>query len=345
MPDLNRSFTWLVETCNAPDVGYSQRYRNQQTVGGITYYDCSSIINYSLLRGGWITPNYAPLKNAFTTATMGAELLRLGFSEVDPRGENKPGDIGWRTGHTEMCFEGGQGRGRYMGAHTDNLPLADQVSISSGTTTWTKLYRFGDGGASGGYGSSVYVIAALAGNAWRESHINPTLQQQNGSAYGLFQWDTPRKEAYFAWAAENGYVRQDPIAQMQYLVVEGDWMGSFDGINSLEEFLTSSSTDIPMLTEAFMTCWERPGKPHLEERIEFANEAYIFILANANSTSITEWETEPQYYLSRNQALRNAVLMYRFYSAGGGGGGTPGLKGACMPVWMKIKYPKYRIYR
>ena len=39
MPDINKSYSWAINTCNAPNVGYSQSYRNQQTVGGITYYD------------------------------------------------------------------------------------------------------------------------------------------------------------------------------------------------------------------------------------------------------------------------------------------------------------------
>lgn len=343
MPDINRAFSWLVETCNAPRVGYSQAYRNQQTVGGITYYDCSSIINYSLLNGGFETPLYAPSHNAFTTVSMGAELIRLGFQEVPANGELLPGDIGINPGHTEMCYEGGTGRGIFMGAHTDNAPLADQVSIAFGVSaSWQTVYRYGEGGA-GGYGSSIYVIAALAGNAWRESHINPTLNQQNGSAFGIFQWDGDRKTELLAWLAENGYEDTSPIGQMQYLIVENDWMGSFGGIDSLEAFMKSTSTDIPMLTEAFCTCWERPGVPALEERIRFAEDAYLYINAHANDTSIKEWETEPMYYLSWEQALNNAVLMYRYYSAGGGGGGTPGTKKKHMPLWMMQRRKNYYV--
>lgn len=346
MPDINRAYSWMIETCNAPRVGYSQAYRNQQTVGGITYYDCSSSINYALLAGGFETPLYAPTRNAFTTVSMGAELIRLGFVEVPASGIILPGDIGWKHGHTEMCYEGGTGSGIFMGAHTDNAPLADQVSIAFGIQArWSKIYRYGDGGA-GLYGSSIYVIAALAGNAWRESHINPTLHQQNGGAFGLFQWDDTRRDALLAWLSENGYEQTDPIGQMQYLLVEGDWQGSFGGIDSLDAFMKSTSTDIPMLTEAFCTCWERPGKPALAERIQFANDAFAFINAHANDTTITEWETLPMYYLSWDQALRNAVLMYRYYSAGGGGGGTPGKKRKRMPLWMMQRRPyHYKIRR
>ena len=341
--DINKAYTWAIETCNAPRVGYSQAYRNQRTVNGITYYDCSSFINYALIAGGFVTPSYAPSHNAFTTSSMISCLLQLGFKEVDARGAYLAGDIGWTSGHTEMCYRGGDGKGVFMGAHTDNAPLAYQVSIgnTSGNENYersfTRLFRYGDGGASG-YGSSIYVVSALAGNAWRESHINPTLGQQGGTAFGLFQWDGSRKTALYNWQSENGYTKDDPIGQMKYLVVENDWQGEFAGITSLTDFLSSTLTNISTLTEAFMTCWERPGKPHLSERIDFANKAYDYISSHAQDNSITEWETKPQYYLSEEQALKNAVLMYRFYSAGGGGGGTPSEKKKTMPLWMMIRY-------
>lgn len=343
MPDINRAYSWAIQTCNAPNVGYSQTYRNAQTVGGITYYDCSSFINYALLAGGFETPSYAPNNNAFTTYTEASELIRLGFTEVDASGEYLAGDIGLSSGHTEMCYQGGSGKGIFMGAHTDNAPLANQVSIgsSSGNTTYQRsfprLFRYGDGGASG-YGASIYVVSALAGNAWRESHINPTLSQLGGGAFGLFQWDGSRKTALLNWLSDNGYENTSPEGQMKYLIVEGDWQGSFGGISSLEEFLTSTSTDVAMLTEAFCTCWERPGVPALAERINFANQALGFIGINANNTSIVAWETKPMYYLTKEQALQNSVLMYRYYSAGGGGGGTPSARKKKMPIWMWIKY-------
>lgn len=341
--DINRSYSWAINTCNAPNVGYSQTYRNQQTVGGITYYDCSSFINYALLAGGFETPGYAPGSNAFTTYTEAGVLLSLGFTEVSATGTYLPGDIGLSSSHTEMCYSGGEGDGVFMGAHTDNAPLAGQVSIGSSggdpnyRRSFPRLFRYGEGGAVG-YGSSAYVVAALAGNAWRESHINPTLNQEGGTAFGLFQWDGVRKSAMQTWMVEQGYPITDPTGQMQYLIVEDDWQGSFGGISNLTEFLTSQSTDIAMLTEAFCTCWERPGVPALEERIEFANAAYEYIITHANDTSINTWETEPMYYLSWEQALNNAVLMYHFYSAGGGGGGA--LTGAKqgLPIWMMVRY-------
>lgn len=343
MPSIDRAYSWAIQTCNAPNVGYSQTYRNQKTVNGITYYDCSSFVNFALIAGGFSTPKYAPANNAFTTSTMANELLRLGFIEVPNYEEYYPGDIGLSTSHTEICYKGGVGRGVFMGAHTSNASLTNQVSIGSSSgdidyqRSFQRIFRYGNGGVTG-YGSSVYVISALAGNAWRESHINPTLSQMGGGAFGLFQWDGDRKTKLLDWLSDNGYSSTDANGQMYYLIVEDDWMGESYGISSLTEFMQSQSTNISELTEAFCTCWERPGVPALQERIEFANKAFAYIQTHAQDSSITTWETTPMYYLSEQQALNNAVLMYRFYSAGGGGGGviTPPIRK--MPIWMKIKY-------
>lgn len=230
MPSINGAYTWGVNCCNLPNVGYSQTYRNQQTVNGITYYDCSSFINYALLAGGWETPGYAPNSNAFTTYTMEGVLQSLGFTDVTASGIIKPGDIGVSSTHTEMCYEGGEGSGIFMGAHTSNAPLANQVSIgsSSGDTTYRRtfprIWRYGDG-ASGevGYtwiigGNSEYFedygdkqknnaaciysyfyfkgwtlqsIAALCGNIMQESKFNPALIEIGGTGHGLVQWTPP----------------------------------------------------------------------------------------------------------------------------------------------------------
>lgn len=340
MPDINKAYTWAIQTCNANNVGYSQTYRNQQTIKGITYYDCSSFINYALLAGGFETPAYAPDNNAFTTSSMIPELLRLGFVEVDASGQYLPGDIGWKSGHTEMCYSAGEGKAVFMGAHTANAALANQVSIGSSSgnpnyeRSFTRLFRYGSGAS--GYGYSIYVVCALAGNAWQETHVNPIVGVGGDSSAGLWQWDGTRKENLYNWLTDNGYELTSPEGQMQYLVVEDDWQGSYAGISSLTEFLNSTSTDIEMLTTAFCNCWERPGKPELENRIQFAKDAYDYILQHANDKTIT-WETQPEYYLTYEQALKNAVLMYRYYTAGGGGGGIPGTEKHKMPIYMYLR--------
>lgn len=230
MPNINAAYTWAVTCCSLPYVGYSQAYRNQQTVNGITYYDCSSFINYALLAGGWATPGYAPSSNSFTTYTMEGVLQGLGFTQVDPTGLILPGDIGVSDTHTEMCYKQGTGSAVFMGAHTDNAPLANQVSIGSSggnvdyQRTFPRLWRYGEG-ASGEVGHTwivggnseyfedygdkqknnaacifsyfyfkgwtINAIAGLCGNIMQESKFNPALIEIGGTGHGLVQWTPP----------------------------------------------------------------------------------------------------------------------------------------------------------
>ena len=340
MFNLNKAYSWAISTCNAPDVGYSQIYRNQQTINGITFYDCSSFIWYALKAGGLELTGWP-----FTTYNMGGILIQNGWTSVPTSGEWLPGDIGVSTAHTEMVYRGGLGYGVCMGAHTNNAILANQVSIGSSSgnpdyisdsSRFPLLYRYGDGGAVG-YGYSIYVVAALCGNAWRESNINPGLNQVGGTAFGLFQWDGSRKTNLLNWLNEKGYEKDSPEGQMLFLIEENDWQGSFGGISSLTEFLESTSTDVAMLTEAFMRCWERPGVPELAERIEHAKQCLKFISEHAQDSTIKNWVIKDGY-LTEDEILNNAVMMYRFYASGGGGGGTLGKKIRKMPVWMYIKY-------
>lgn len=347
MPDLNRAYTWAIETCNAPNVGYSQAYRNAQTVGGITYYDCSSFINYALIRGGFSTPNYAPNHNAFTTYTEATELLRLGFTEVSNGGVYMSGDIGLDTGHTEMCYQGGQGHGIFMGAHTDTVALADQVSISSYSRTFPRIFRYGSGGATG-VGVTAYVAAAIAGNMWHESSLSPGVWEglvvgqptDLNHGFGLGQWTNTGGNTHgrlynlITWLESNGYSDDDGDGQLAYLVHEDVWYpNSAYPFNNLTEFLQSTSTDIEMLTHAYNLCWEGIHDSSWDQRVTYARWCYEYIVAHANSTTITHWYNA-NTYLTNDQRFNNAVMLYRNLSAGGGGGGTPTQRTKSTPIWM-----------
>lgn len=349
MGDINRAYSWAIQTCNAPNIGYSQYYRNQQVHGGVTYYDCSSFINYALLAGGFTTPNYAPNNNSFTCDTEPAELLRLGFVEVSASGEYKAGDIGISPEHTEMCYQGGQGEGTFMGAHNPNVPLNDQVSISQYTRTFPRVFRYGGGATPTGY--SLYVISAICGNFWQESNINPAIWESLTPAnwtddyhgYGLGQWTnvgaSRRLEDLYTWLVSNNYSITDGDAQCDYIVQENYWLAKpeYPQYTTLNTFLNSNSTDIAELTHAFNWCWEGIHDSSWDERVTRAQQIYNYILAHANDTSITQWITGNRY-LSDNERLNNAVMMYRHLSAGGGGGGTPSKPHRKMPLWMKIRY-------
>lgn len=264
MPDINAAYTWCVNCCNLPNVGYSQAYRNQQTVNGITYYDCSSYINYGLLAGGFETPDYAPTHNAFTTTTMYNVLPQLGFIQVS--GDDlKPGDIGLSASHTEMCYKGGVAgvSAIFMGAHTDNAPLANQVSIGSSggnpdyaNPNFTSFWRYGDG-ASGevGYnwiigtnsqyftdygdeqknnaacifsyfyfkGWTINAIAGMCGNIMQESTFNPALLEQ-----GVPYPDEGKGTGLVQWTPVNRYGGLNPLHEV-FIALGYDWSDYANG--------------------------------------------------------------------------------------------------------------------
>ena len=146
--DLQGFINWCIQKCNDANVGYSQAYREEQTVGGITYYDCSSFVWYGLAHNDFEIDETGHPTYAFTTLDMPTDLPKMGWTEVDRNGELKPGDIGVSTDHTEVVHTGGVGQAIFMGAHSSSYPLPDQVSISTSYSPGTRfnhIYRFTGG--------------------------------------------------------------------------------------------------------------------------------------------------------------------------------------------------------
>ena len=364
MPNLNSAYTWAINTCNAPNVGYSQGdRRNQKTVDGITYYDCSSFIWYSLKSGGFdVEGAYltalgrAYSGNAITTANERAWLTALGFTQVPISGEWLAGDILWRSGHTEMVYEGGTGGGKTMGAHSDSYPLPRQVSINdyvSTASSWTSLWRYGSGGAIAGI--SIFVVSAIAGNWRQESSINPGYWEGRvdagfeslGHGYGLGQWTNTNGDTHgrlyqlYSWLTSNGYAVDSGDGQCQYFLYEDNWgrVVTLGGVtytsayNDLTEFLNSTSTDLEHLVEEFCHHWERiPG--NLTARLQYAEEILAYLQIHGNDTSITSWISGNRA-LTNSEVMNNAVMLFRFLGSGGGGGGTSGK--SKMPLWMMCR--------
>lgn len=368
MPNINKAYTWAINTCNAPNIGYSQSYRNQQTVRGVTYYDCSSFINYALLAGGFSTPGYAPTSNAFTTYTMPSVLSALGFKSYAPTStfEWKAGDIGLSDSHTEMCYKGGKGTGIFMGAHTDNALLQYQVSIgsSSGNATYARTfpvcYRYGNGADAEVTGYSAHVISAICGNFWTESNVNPGVWESltpvawdavwnnNTGGYGLGQWTNTGGDTHgrlyklHEYLVANGYADDSMEGQAAYILEENVWHKGTDyqqaiTYATLEEFLNSTSTDLNYLTKAWLYCWEGIANNTLANRQSQAKKAYDYINAHANDAAITEYY-HTNNYLSEAQILNNCVMLYRIMGGLGGGGGTESEPKHKMPLWMRIRY-------
>lgn len=223
MPDINAAYRWCIDQCNNPNVGYWMDHRYQETIDGITYYDCSSFMWYSLVDGG----GFALPSPAFVTGQMLRVLTDAGFTIITGPGAGTicyPGDILWHNhgsagGHTEMVFAGGTGTARTMGAHgRQGIQLQNQVSINSGYVPfsdvgWEYLARWGAGVEyrwhnknTGAYsrdsveaqenamkiveilaphGWTINAIAGILGNIEAESGLNPWRWQNDTVSMSL----------------------------------------------------------------------------------------------------------------------------------------------------------------
>ena len=356
MPNIQKAYNWAVQTCNAPDVGYSQTYRYQQTVNGITYYDCSSFISYALLAGDF------PVPYVFTTGVECDILLSIGFTEVPISGEWKAGDVVWRPGHTEMVYQGGTGSGITMGAHTDDYALADQVSINNfPTSNFSRIFRYGGGAdPDSGYGASQYVVAAICGNwIWESSGLSPTIWQYGfpkfqwdkvvpeSGGYGLGQWTNTSLSNMRLQALHNYYLEHHYTiwgnCELDYFIYENVWYRDPSLIYSnvyanLQDFLSSTSTNLSDLTHAFNEGWEGIHDSSWDTRVTLAENALNVIRTRANDTTITEW-IERDGALTEEETANNIIIIYRYLSSGGGGGGTPTQKKKNkLKVWQMINY-------
>lgn len=342
MPDINVAYRWAIQKCDADYVRYSMDWNLRDGVyrNGLQYFDCSSFIFWALNAGGFPVVQIFG-NNAFNTDSMGAVLLQMGFVEVSRTGQILPGDIGVHHrgsagGHTEMCYTGGNGVGRWMGAHGSSLPPLQQVSIDDDTlpgTYWAEIYRYG--GGAGGEAISLYVIAAMCGNFFQESGVNPgifesltpvswgAMWHNNTGGYGLGQWtntssDSMRLLNLHNWVTSNGYADGDGYGQLAFLLHENAWMPnsvSPSAYSTLEEFLTSDSTNINELTKEYFYHWEGINNGTLSQRQQFAQRAYAYITEHYGDENITTW-TSVNAYITETQALNNCVLIARYLSSG-----------------------------
>lgn len=170
--------------------------------------------------------------------------------------------------------------------------------------------------------NNLYVIAAICGNFYQESTVNPGIWENltpNAPGYGLGQWtDNPpqvmRRTALFKWLDANGYSRDSGEGQLKFLVYENLWIPSLfqpSAYNTLTDFFNSTSTNLSDLVYEFMYHWEGINDGSYTTRWQFAIDAY-------NMFSNDHYQRDPwytgNYYLNRNEeSLSNALLIKDFF--------------------------------
>lgn len=174
------------------------------------------------------------------------------------------------------------------------------------------------------YSTNLCVIAAICGNFWGESTINPGIWENltvDAPGYGLGGWtDAPpyvyRRTALFNWLDQYGYPRDSGDGQLAFLIDEDIWVinnGWPSDYATLTDFLNSTDTNVAALTEEWMHHWEGIDDASKQRRIDAAEE----LLDYFQNDDGTRWAwVAGNFYNSWTDAKHNALLIMDFFLGG-----------------------------
>lgn len=171
--------------------------------------------------------------------------------------------------------------------------------------------------------NNLYLIAAICGNFYQESGVNPGIWENltvGDPGFGLGQWtDNPpivmRRTDLFNWLDANGYARDSGEGQMQFLVYENLWIadniyGQSD-YNTLHDYLHTTDTNMVLLVEEFMFHWEGINDGTYNNRYSWAN--YFLDLFQNDPGTRQPW-TAANDYITQAQTDNNALLIKDFFT-------------------------------
>lgn len=188
-------------------------------------------------------------------------------------------------------------------------------------------------------GGTLEGIAAILGNFQQESTIDPTAIQQGqeyedskafnpqlgGYGFGLGQWDSERRVNLLNFAKS----KKEPWTQIKLqlgFATEGD--NPADSTVFMNVAQSKVGTTVADLTAYYCTYWERPGIPHMQVRVQNAQNWYSF-LKQENSGGGGGSATVPP---SIKDKLKNPLPNSKATDMAQGYPGNPyGLPGQC--VW------------
>lgn len=155
-------------------------------------------------------------------------------------------------------------------------------------------------------GWSLNAIAGALGNAAHESHIDPGIWQNltvsNNLGYGIFQW-TPASKIR-NWLVANGYGFESGEGQCMRVIWEmqnnQQYYPTKNYPLSFSQFSVSTETPTYLAT-AWMYNYERPGDPHLQERIDYANYYYALLSGETPPTPPPDNPPDPVIPPSEDQ--------------------------------------------
>lgn len=174
------------------------------------------------------------------------------------------------------------------------------------------------------YTTNIYVIAAICGNFWQESTVNPGIWEgliEGAPGYGLGQWTdnlpiVERRTALFEYLDYHGYSRDSGQGQLEFLIQENVWnipgpssVPSSD-FTSLSQFLSSTSQNIEYLTLEWMYHWEGIDDDSEDKRISFAEDIINLFLNDDDERR--PWTTG-NFYNTLEEARWNCLLIKDFF--------------------------------
>lgn len=133
--------------------------------------------------------------------------------------------------------------------------------------------------------------AAIMGNMYAESGMNPSATESGGTGIGICQWSYGRANSLRSYAASQGKSWSDLSVQLDFFwnhdIWQNDWGSSYviathryDGDPAVGETVSGSKSgfmetdDLTDAVKQFCYGWERPGIPRINVRLEAAQRYY-----------------------------------------------------------------------
>lgn len=169
--------------------------------------------------------------------------------------------------------------------------------------------------------SNLYVIAAICGNFYQESTVNPGIWENltvGAPGYGLGQWTnnetTSRRTALFNYLHDNGFAIDSGQGQLEFLMYEHIWVPSLfvqSAYDTFYQFIASTSTNLYDLVQEFMFHWEGINDGSFNTRYSWAQ---TFLALFQNDSGTREPWTAGNFYLTEQQTINNALLIKDFFT-------------------------------
>lgn len=175
----------------------------------------------------------------------------------------------------------------------------------------------------------VIVVAAILGNWWTESYINPGAWQGyvvGGPGYGLGQWtdittsqgSVYRRTALFNYLSTHGYQQDDGNGQLEFFEYENYWTSGTGQYSSLflnlQDFLSyiptgSQLPELETLTYAFQQGWE--GIRTIQTiRYSYAQNCLDFLIQHGTDPRKPWYKQNSP--LALNESYSNCLLVYDY---------------------------------